>query len=238
MEVDKKAIQVEKATGSEGSGSSKVDPPGVRYHVRITIKNDANHSRSWATTIAKTYSTYWGLTKYIWGFEIAKDGQPHLHGAITMPRAYNTGTMSKFMARSEIRFYCEGTPGYHHELEKDTTRNEVYCCKDDDIILSNYSFSEIVQIKNKILAIQEDMKMSPRDKVYLRVKAWYAKHYTKPDPLGDGIIEDWCDFKEIKKVICDIYIEEWDKLPPVNLRQIAIYCAIKGGFCYNVEEYL
>jgi len=236
MEVGKKAIKNGEAKGSEGSGSSKVDPLGVRYHVRITIDKELENPENDAVFIAKKYTERWNLSRYIWGFELSDTGQPHLHGAVTMPQAYQTGTMSKFF--KTLAHLTEGTPGYHHEEEKDTGKNERYCAKDHKVILTNFTDSELVTLKNKILAVQEDMKMSARDKVYTRVKAWYAKHYTKPDPLGDGTIDDWCDFKEIKKVICDIYIEEWDKLPPVNLRQIAIYCAIKGGFCYNVEEYL
>jgi len=236
MEVGKKALVKKEAKGSEGSGSSKVDPPGVRYHVRITLKKDLADARRSAKFIALNYTNRWLLSKYLWSFEYSESGQPHIHGAITMPQAYLTGTMTKFMANYE--HLTEGVPGYRHEQEKDELKNSAYIIKDLDIIYTNITNSELEIIKNKALSIQEDMKMSARDKVYMRVKAWYTKHYTKPDPLGDGTIDDWCDFKEIKKVICDIYVDEWDKLPPVNLRQIAIYCAIKGGFCYNVEEYL
>jgi len=200
--------------GSLGSGSSKVDPPGVRYHVRITIKNDKNHSRSWATTVAREYSGYWGLTKYIWGYEISQDGQPHLHGAITMPHAYNTGTMSKFMAK--YKHFCEGTPGYHHELEKDASKNIVYCCKDDDIIHTNFSFSEIVQIKNKVLAIKEDMKLQNWEKIVNRLRDWADNLTYEP--------EIW----ELKIKIGLIY-KEWRKQIPGGFRNLVGTVALHLG---------
>jgi len=216
--------------GSEGSGSSKVDPPGVRYHVRITLKNrdDAEH-------IAKAYTNYWNLSKYIWGFEFSESGQPHLHGAVTMPLAYNTGTMSKFMAK--LKHLLEGVPGYHHELEKDELKNVVYCCKDDDVVLSNYNCSELEIIKNKILGIKEDMKTSPRDKIYKKIKIWFEQKY-RAVGLDGYVTYDDCSFTDIKREICHIYIDEWDKLPPVNLKQLAIYCAFKIGSGWDVDGYL
>ena len=202
--------------GSEGSGSSKVDPPGVRYHVRITLK-DKNHAK----LIAKEYTNYWLLTKYIWAFEVSDTGQPHLHGAICMPQAYNTGTMSKFMKKySQL---TEGTPGYHHELEMDETKNVAYCCKDQVIVLSNYTECELANVKNKILAIQEDMKAPVWLKLANLLRPKFDNLHYQP--------EIW----QLKIAMKIVYKDIWKKSSPPNFRSIMCDVALELG-CFEHRE--
>lgn len=201
--------------GSDGSGSSKVDPPGVEYHVRITLNKKTSKKK--ALEMLYQYNLYWNVKKHLWAYEISEKGQPHLHGAIVMNNKYNSGTMSKFMAKHKP--LLEGSPGYYHDIVKDSSRNLAYCAKDEDIMLTNYTDEELTNIKNKILAIQEDMKTSATAKVLNHLKKFKEFH----------------SFGHIKRVICELYVNEWDKLPPVNVKQMAIYCTIKLGLLQDCE---
>lgn len=200
--------------GSLGSGSSKVDPPGVRYHVRITLKKELTDIKRSAKFLALNYTNRWCLSKYIWGLEYSESGQPHLHGAITIPQAYQTGTMSKFF--KNFKHLTEGVPGYHHELEKDEAKNVVYCCKDEDIIYTNYSSSALEIIKNKILAIKEDMNLKTWEKIVNRLQSWADNLTYEP--------EIW----ELKIKIGLIY-KEWRKQIPGGFRNLVGTVALHLG---------
>lgn len=207
--------------GSSGSGSSKVDPLGVRYHVRITLKTEAD-----ALTIAKAYTNYWKLSEYLWGFELSKEGQPHLHGAVVMPDAYNSGTMSKFFGR--YKDILDGTPGYHHEIERDSKKNQRYCAKDDKIILTNFTEGAIKDLQEQIKEIQIDMKLSPKEKVLNHIRG-FVKSY---EITGvDGIVTNNISINDIKFEIVRLYVNIWDKLPPPNVKQLVLYCIFKLDCC-------
>jgi len=199
------------STGSDGSGSSKVDPPGVEYHVRITLKKNTTLSGTGWKKLIKEYNEYWNVTQYLWAFEYSDKGQPHLHGAIIMKQKYNSGTMSKFMAK--YKSIMEGIPGYYHDIVKDKTKNLAYCAKENEIVSTNYTADEIHDIQQKITDIQNDMKCSATTKVLNHLKKYKKDYYHS--------------FGQIKRMICELYVKEYDKLPPVNVKQMAIYCAIK-----------
>ena len=207
--------------GSSGRGSSKVDPLGVRYHVRITLKSEAD-----ALKIAKAYTSYWKLTEYLWGFELSKEDTPHLHGAVVMPVAYNSGTMSKFFGR--YKDILDGTPGYHHEIERDSKKNQRYCGKDGKIILTSFSEEEIKDLQEQIKIIQDDMKLSPKEKVLNHVRKFVDSKKT--------VIQIY----DIKMCIAQLYINDWDKLPPPNIKQLTLYCIIKLNCCddFDVAAYI
>lgn len=222
-------------------GSSKVEPPytNIQKHVRITLRKleiteinddedlDAVY-RSRACTIARLYCEKWKCHTFIWGFEYSKeDKTPHFHGTITYSVEPKASTMSDWMKMWKEWIPCAS--GYIHEsLKKKIIHSELYTIKDDIIFCTNYNEKYIDWIKSQRDLIQENMKLSAKEKVFNEIKNAFN------DKIGSYKVQ----FNSIKMVIVSLYVNIWDKLPPPNVKQLALYCAVKLRLCdYSTLDY-
>ena len=224
IEINEKMFRLDEwepeyGIGRLGSGLSKVEP--YRYHVRITI-NKSLPEKEWehyGKIMACCYTKYWNLNKFIWGYELSKDGQPHIHGAVEFPEDYNTSTMSKFMKKFKTQGYlgtsAECASGYNHSKETDISKNEKYCAKDNVILLTNYTENELKELRRQILAIQEDMKAPVWLKLVNKLKPWADDLNYQP--------EIW----ELKLKIAKIYKDDWNKAVPGNLKGTIVTVALE-----------
>lgn len=185
-------------------GSPKVEPSsGVLYHLRYTLVNNED-AKANAIKIAKAYVDYWKPTNYLFGYEISEKGQPHVHATINHKQQFPSSTMGDFFKKYKPVLFAEKTcPGYRHEkIRKSKLANDKYTIKDDALILTNYSDSEIEEIKDLIEKVKESQKMCAYDKI--------CKIY-------ENLNRDLQDIYDIRYFICfDVYIDTWQCGLPNN----------------------
>lgn len=174
------------------------------YHLRITIplkeKNcDLNANRKFASEIWYAFKVRFLPEKYLVYYEISGKGVPHVHIRLKYGVHPSKQQISAFFA-------LKGLSGlYHHEVERDKLRNELYIMKDGDRVDTNYSAEEIKALEAEIERINADKQLASRHKLFNLISP-------KMDHFEDKTIADLYDF--VLKEIDFCHIEHWDKLPP------------------------
>lgn len=193
------------------------------YHLRITIdeykilkeEHRPKQQLYSANKIWNDFKKTFNPEKYLVYFETSDKGIPHIHARIIYDRPPKQ-TLYDFFSKHHLK------GKYHHELEKDKLKNELYIMKDGNMIDTNYNKEEIKELLIKLEKIDKDKKkyighkilekiVLPYDDVVLTNKEYYL--------CEQSIIT------QIKK----IYVEQWDKLPPTRSleTQLLNYVLIK-----------
>lgn len=207
------------------------------FHLRITA------DREKCIEVVKAFNQKWCSMAMLSAYEVVGDNK-HSHSHIQFDKAqyeYHMSGAGK-TARSAFfkKFELSGLFNFQ-QLDKEPIKNLQYCIKDMDIIYRhNVAEVQLEEIKNKVLKIQENMKKDSRIKV-LESFTEYMKTF-KPliDKSRDKKTEDQLTDREkdllmeleqlnlIAKFIHKLYIEEWDKEPPISrLKPLVLYVAHK-----------
>lgn len=193
-------------------GLFTVDPPAICYLGRFSLKKDNKH---YAKSISIIYEGKWGIKdkKYIFAYEISKDGVPHVHFICYHNKPYASSTMSDFWKKTDIR---ENSGSWHKiaKTNEDIKKYLLYTIKDNDIIYTNLTTEEIQHLKDENDEIKEDMERSALDKVLFRLSKKIKLYNIKINHLST-----------IAQMIHNIYVNEYDKAPPIiHMRAWCLYC--------------
>lgn len=180
------------------------------YHLRITLNKDHNAKDLW-----NEYKTRFNPKKYLVYFEISKKDVPHIHARIEYDRP-SRQTLQDWFAKKNLK------GKYHHDIERDKLKNELYIMKDGNMIDTNYPDNEMESLINKLEKIDLDKKKYLAHKIYERIKIPYdnCQVSNKEYSSLERTIED-----QIEK----IYVDEWDRMPPGQgvINQLKKYIIIK-----------
>lgn len=206
----------EGAKASATGGLFTVDPPRVCYLGRFSLKKD---SRKIARGMSIFYQGKWGAdkTKYLFAYELSKDKVPHVHFICYHNKEYASSSMSDFWKGQEIR---KNSGSWHNKAKtnEDIQKYLLYTIKDNDIIWTNLTDEELAEIKAQNDLIKADMELSVTDKLKKRLSMW---HY---DEIGDLAMQ-----------IIYVYVKEWKKQPPPNLKGLTIRMWIELGLDNNAK---
>jgi len=183
----------------------------IYYHLRVTLEQDQHEEfiKEWQTK----FTQY--IIKSVYASELSKEKVHHLHGHIeynAKPTKQQTDAVSYFMKKRQL----SGGQKYNHEpLREDPRKNELYVTKDLKVILwYNYTKEQQEEIINATQAINEDKGKDPKVKLIQRLK---EKHKSLLGLNMPTLLD------EIKK----IYVLDWDKMPPPQLKAYVEYICIK-----------
>lgn len=189
------------------------------YHLRITTpKNDKPLET--AKTIWNNFKKRFNPTKYLVCYEESEKGQPHIHARIQYDRPPKQ-VLSDYFKRQNL------SGKYHHELEKDKLKNELYILKDQEIIDTNYIDTELNELWKKLSLINADKKKYIAHKIMENLDPDLDKIARNQTAVGLEKLK-----KDIGNKIDQIYVLHWDKLPPSNSLKNSLvnYYIIKKGF--------
>lgn len=184
----------------------RVEPPSVLYAGRFSLKKD---NKITATKIIEEYIKKWKITNYIFCYEISQKKVPHVHFICRMKKEYASSTMTDFWARQEgLREDKEEghkSITWHKDLTDVTIDDRKklldYTVKDMSILKTDYDKPTVDILLDKAKEIKEDKKLSPLDKLIVRLKKKYENN--QPSSLGALAMD-----------IDEIYYG-WGKPPPI-----------------------
>lgn len=212
------------------------------YHFRLTAKwSDAEKT---IIDFVRKYKP----TTYVFSEEVSKQDVIHLHGHLEYEAAPAKSTLSDF-------FKKHGFSGkyYHKQCEKDKQNNLLYVCKDLDIKFHNLEEAYYNDILDKTQQINDDKKRETRHKLFDLYFKWYEEniaqcstvekceitltektYYDTPTEFGPYI----CEIENIALFINDLYVNEWDKEPPLaHLSGYVLFIATKMNKQLDMEFY-
>lgn len=177
----------------------------IIYHLRITTtprgKNlDKNASRKYAQDLWQAFKVRFAPKKYLVFYERSEKGVPHLHCRVIYAIKPAKQSLSSFFANLNL------SGKYHHEIERDKLKNELYIAKDGDFVDSNYTNEELEDIYKNLEAINNDKLKKARHKLYDIIFLDY-------DYIV-AIMDKHKKYEFIINRIKEIHILDWDKLPP------------------------
>lgn len=216
---------------SEGFSKVKPLPYGAyKYHLRFSLFDDCELEKDeldefykiQSKKIINKFVNKWKPITFLAGFEYSDKNVAHCHVTLTYDKVIPKSTMSDYMKEFKP-FFTKTTPYYHKQLDKDILQSEMYCIKDECIIGTNYPDSLIQEIKDRVKDIKADMKISPRTKCLNHINEWSKD------------IDREIRFGEIKFQLVCLYVNEYDKAPPPNIKQLALYCAFKLNLCNDLD---
>lgn len=182
----------------------------------------------------------WKPSFYHFGSEVSQDKVEHIQAYLEFTGPTPSKDMrSKHYTKidKELDFKHDVAP-YFKPTTKDKRANLIYTTKDREPIITCLTEYELNELEEANDEIEEDKKKEPRDKileavkiVYEEAKAEHKRQYPKQyEPDSDGFINPSplpFGFSDIVKVIINLYVNEWNKLPPqpTLMKQYAIFCA-------------
>jgi len=201
----------------------------MSYHLRVTI------TRSDAPALIEKYLDAFHPMLYVFAYE-EKDDNHHIHAHLEYNE--NKGvpakqTISDFFKKNNLQGKY-----YHKSVKKDDNSNLLYVTKDLDIIRHNVAELKMDEILNKTKAINKDKKLHARHKMLERVRAAQQEYLNELAKLGasedfefppeDSLIMPFAKMSDIAIFIMNIYINEYDKEPPLaHMRGYVLYIATK-----------
>lgn len=202
------------------------------YHLRITAK--------WAEIekgLIRDFLIKFEPATYVFSEEISKQDVIHIHGHLEYEEAPSKSTLSDLFKRYKLSGLY-----YHKQLVKDKENNLLYVCKDLNIKSHNLEQYELDEIISKTTAINEDKKRDTRHKLLELYNKWFDDNYnnyviktvneiTLTEETTHKITEFDTYINELDNIamfINDLYIEVWDKEPPLaHLSGYVLYIATK-----------
>lgn len=210
------------------------------FHLRIT--GDLS-----ACILAVTeFCQKWSPVSAITGFERSEKGVEHSHTHIEFTKElyeYHDSDKGKTARATFFRKLNLAKLYNFQKLDKDPIFNLKYCIKDDDIIFKkSVDIKQLEEIKKLVLEVKESQKTESRHKLLTA----FIKHikqiinkfpYLLVDTDENELSNDKQAIEYIDKVqrlsyiaqfIHKLYINEWDKEPPVGNRM--------KGYVYYIAE--
>lgn len=199
-------------------GLLKVDPPSlgyIPYTCRFTLNDNGDkHNKQVAKTFINKYIKKWSKkdSMYMFTYERSKESVPHVHGYIIMDKEYPSSSMTDWMKKNGENV-LSGTPGYWHDKVKDINKLMVYIAKDGEILVNSIPDDVMADIREKVDEVKKDMGRTPLEKLTERIKD-----------------RDYNHMKDMAYDIIKIYVEEYDKVPPMaQLKGWTVYLWMKLG---------
>lgn len=212
------------------------------FHLRITA------DRTKCVSITDLFIEKFKPTLYIVAYEEKGDNK-HLHAHMEYEIVPKKQTVSDFFRKHSL------TGKYYHKNAEKEHNNKLYVLKDLDLIKTSLSEEDIEELVSQVEVIKKDMKADVRQKLRIRIKERLLKRIE-----DDAIYENTDEFLNmneldksiyigsfryhytyglIRREICQIYVDEWDKEPPFSSRiqQYAMYIILKEG-CEGCKQRL
>jgi len=212
------------------------------YHLRITAK--------WSEIekgLIRDFLTKFEPATYVFSEEVSKQDVIHIHGHIEYEDVPSKSTLSDLFKRYKLSGLY-----YHKQLVKDKQNNLLYVCKDLNIKLHNLEQYELDEIISKTTQINEDKKKETRHKLLDLYEKWFfeiGKQYieikeceiTLTKEIEYKLTEFNTYINELDNIamfINDLYINEWDKEPPLaHLTGYVLYIASKMNNKLNYTNF-
>lgn len=185
----------------------------MEYHLRLST------TKQNGLTLLNAYLGSFKCADVVSAFEfteIKEDGtviNPHCHAYIKYNKAPTKQDVSAFFKKwkSLLLKPNDKTPGYSHKVQKTTKeQNIIYTIKGGDIIMNTIG-DAILSYKEKTELINENKKLSSKEKLY---NIYCQKYGIKYPDSKFGIY----------KFIDEVYVIDWDKTP----------LAIGHKLCYGI----
>lgn len=205
------------------------------YHLRVTI------DRVRSISLIDLFIDKFKPKMYIFAFEEKGDNK-HIHGHLEYDCEPKKQTVSDFFKRQQL------TGKYYHKNAVKEHNNKLYVLKDLDLIKTSLTEEEIQKLTDEIEDIKQDMKTDVRHKLREQIKQRFDKLRKEWDDfIGSDVYYNLEDksitiphytYSWVRRSICDIYVNEWDKEPPFGSRiqQYAMYIILKDGCHRCIEE--
>lgn len=195
------------------------------FHLRITPQQNQ------ADSIIAQFIDKFKPIKYIVSEEVSKEGVYHLHAHLEYKDVPKRQTLSDFFKRMDKTTY------YHKNVTKDNDSNILYVIKDLKIkIYNGFTQEELNEYKQQTEEINEDKKKDVRKKILDAYRKKLIDEDAKKEEMDELQISEldkkfhdkYLTLRYICQFICELYIHEWDKEPPLNrLKAYALYVAEK-----------
>lgn len=199
----------------------------MAYHLRVTTE----HSNK---SFVKSFITKFNPKLYIFSKETSGDGVQHWHAHIEYETVPKKQTLSDFFKKENL-----SGKYYHKSVETTVDQNKLYVCKDLDIYKHSLTEEALEELINKTEVINEDKKKDIKLKLIDAVRPQLLL-FNKQEPVFneegkqfDVITKCTISLRDIAKIIKDVYINVYDKLPPTKslMFQYSVYVAQKLEVC-------
>lgn len=212
------------------------------YHLRITAK--------WSEIekgLIRDFLTKFEPTTYVFSEEVSKQDVIHIHGHVEYEDAPSKSTLSDLFKRYKLSGLY-----YHKQLVKDKQNNLLYVCKDLNIKSHNLEQYELDELIDKTTVINEDKKKETRHKLLDLYLKWFEEYrplyevieiceITLTKTKTYKLTEFDTPINELDNIalfINDLYVNEWDKEPPLaHLSGYVLFIATKLNRLISEEFY-
>lgn len=160
-------------------------------HLRITL------SKETASKLIPLFIEKFKPDVYIFAYEEVGENK-HIHAHLEYKdKEPSKSTLSDWFKKENLsgKYYCK-------TLDKEPINNKLYVVKDLDILNTNITEEELEELRQKTADIEEDKAKDIKVKLVERIKKKIQADEMTISSSG------------IAEAITDIYVDEWDKLPP------------------------
>lgn len=197
-------------------GLFKVETPSERLYMgRFSLESkNYNKARKEAYLICSNYQQKWCLNgEFLFAFEKSKEGVYHVHFVVKMLNEYKYSTMSDFW-KKQVGIKTGSSVTWHKQINEINDKILTYTIKDNDILLMTFGM-DLEDLKQQVIDIKKDMSKNPLEKLLGRIEPVFNKKW---------------DMSDIAFKICEIYVDEYNKAPPMNqLKGWCWYIMMKLG---------
>lgn len=174
----------------------------VEKHLRVSVKHINAHSviSSFVATFKPLEWVCCYENKNLDPSNLENEINPHIHCYLKYDKVPTSQKISDFFKKQPI-LKSKNIAGYYHKIQSKTTKdNIIYTIKHQNFIDTNISKEILDKYIEESNSIDEDKKLSSKDKLYNR----YIKKY--------GLILPSSKF-DLFRFIDEVYVHEFDKTP-------------------------
>lgn len=209
------------------------------YHFRFTAPKQKS------LEIAQQLVKMWAPKVYIFGQEISKNGVEHCHAHLEFEQEPPSKDQR---SRQYKKVGLTGNAkAYFSQVETSDEQNKIYVCKDLDLLIHNLSDDELDRLIQIEEQINENKKLSSKDKLLEEVKICLPSFIKEVEYDMEDLNMNWVkikreeqliSFDDIIKIIRIVHIKKWKKLPPTKslMFQYVIYIAEQLEICETEIE--